>query len=341
MFRRMVFTLMVLCLFFTGAHAEGKPARRDDGKANLSVAEGLNPDWMNVLLIGTDTREDKVNQGRGDALVVCSVHKKTGEIRLTSLARDMWVKIAGERFYDKINTAFRYGGPEMMMKTVNETLALNITNYMSVNFYGLCDLVDAIGGIEVTLSKAERSYVNSKTQWKYGSVRAAKLPVDEGDKKVKLCGAQALTYARIRKLDNDLGRNRRQRKVIEAMIQKALKMPEDEVVALGESCLEHISTNISFLEFVSLGTAVFRGGLDDIKQLSIPSEGHYRFISPNGKSALEFDLTQVQDEVHAFIYGEDEQVQDDADEAQTSLPAAGGTTLISPKNKSQLKLKRQ
>jgi len=302
--KKTVFVLLALILLVTGACAEGRPGRKSDTKEDLSVAQGLDPDWMNVLLIGTDTREDELNRGRGDAIIVCSIHKKNGEIRLTSLARDMWVRIAGERFYDKINTAFRYGGPLTMMKTVNETLALNITNYVTVNFYGLCDLVDAIGGIELTLTRSERSVVNSSTQWKYGSVHGEKLPLGEGDKTVTLCGAQALAYARIRKLDNDLGRNRRQRNVIEAMIRKAMELPEGEMIMLGKKCFEHVSTNMSFIDMFSIAAAAIRGGMKDLQQLSLPSEGNYHFINENGKSALEFDLKQVQNEVHAFIYGE-------------------------------------
>lgn len=300
----LLLTVLLLALS-AGVHAdeEYRFAVADD---DLSITQGLDKAWRNILLIGSDNRLDEENQGRADALIICSLNKETGQIRLTSLSRDMHVKIAGQEFMDKINTAFRYGGPNLMMKTVNELFGLNIEDYVSINFYGLCDMVDAIGGVELTLTRGERDEVNRSVVWGYGEAQGEGLPYGTGEMTLTLCGAQALAYARIRNLDSDFGRNQRQRNVLMAIARRAGDLSAGEFLSLAKVCFEYITTEMSFLELVSLGTSVLKGGLSDMKQLSLPAEGTYRYASIEGKSVLNFDLEDAKKRVHEFIYAEQE-----------------------------------
>ena len=296
--KRWMTLLLTLFMLMTSAAAKIE-YRHPVTDGNLSVQEGLNPDWTNILLLGADTREDEENDGRSDVMLICSLNRETGAVRLTSLSRDMWVRIAGTEHSDRINTAFRYGGPDLAMKTVNEVLQRNIEQYVAVNFYGVCDVVDAIGGIELELSKAEVGTVNRTVNWKYGSVQGERLVYQEG-KPVTLCGAQALSYARIRKLDNDLGRNSRQRNVIMAVARKTMGLSLGEQMAFVKTCLEHVTTNLSLTDIMTMGFSVLSGGLEDMEQLALPTD--FSYANEDGRSVLHFDKEQARRELHGFVY---------------------------------------
>jgi len=258
--------------------------------------------WENTLLIGADTRRDLVEEGRADAIMVASVNRETGAIRLISLARDMWIQIPGRQTHNKINAAYRFGGPDMMMQAVSETLGLAIDRYAAVNFYGFCDVIDALGGIEVEMSAVEAAHVNRTVNADYGEQHVSRLPGGDGVK--TLSGAQALAFARIRKLDNDFGRGQRQRRVILAVLDKVDALGLVGLLGFVKDCLGCVSTNIGLGDIMLLGTAVLRGGMEDVQQIGLPSAGNYHYDSEDGTSKVIFDAEETKREAHAFIYGE-------------------------------------
>ena len=273
------------------------------GEATPAEAKPLDPAWENILLVGADTRKDQLEEGRADAIMVASVNRETGAIRLISLARDMWIKIPGSKSHNKINAAYRFGGPEMMMQAVNETLGLEITRYAAINFYGFCEIVDALGGVEVEMTAAEAAHVNRTVNQAYGEETGTKLSSEDGVK--TLSGTQALSFARIRKLDNDFGRGQRQRKVILGVLDKVGKLPLTKQIAFIKNCLECVSTNMGLGDILTLGMAVMRGGAKDVQQLGLPSQGNYHYDDDDGVSKVIFKAEETRNEAHAFIYGDE------------------------------------
>lgn len=262
---------------------------------------GVEDEWQTFLLIGTDTRKDEPDAGRSDTMMVCAVNLARTEVKLISLARDMWVDISGDKYgYNKLNAAHRYGGPQLLMDTLNELFSLDLQEYVSINFYGLVDIVDAMGGVDVEISKAEASTINKNVGIDFPHAEAPR--VSEGT--AHLNGVQALTFSRIRKLDNDFGRTGRQRRLLTAMLQKVKNCSPGELYTLASTCLEHTSTNISLDRMLSLGGPLLRRGLEDFGELSLPSPGNYRNVTKDGISRMEFKPQQVTEELHAFIYGE-------------------------------------
>lgn len=262
---------------------------------------GVSDEWQTFLLIGTDTRKDEPDAGRSDTMIVCAVNLAKTEVKLISLARDMWVDIAGDTYgHNKLNAAHRYGGPQLLMDTLNETFGLELEEYVSINFYGLIDIVDALGGVDVEISKAEASTINKNVGIDFPNAEAPKVSAGVAH----LNGVQALTFSRIRKLDNDFGRTSRQRAVLSAMLQKVKSCSPGELYKLAGTCMEHVSTNISLDRMLSLGGPLLRRGLEDFKDLSLPSKGNYRNVTRDGTSRMEFDAQQVAQELHDFIYGE-------------------------------------
>ena len=258
-------------------------------EGDLSLQEGLDPAWMNILLLGTDGWHSSLNQGRSDAMLILSIHEETGDMKLTSLVRDMQVPIPGASRGDRINTANAYGGPLLAMKTVNELLGLNISRYASVNFQGFAEAVKILGGVELTLSDGE----------------ARLTGMEKSDQPQRLWGYQALDYARIRSLDNNFGRNERQRKLLSALLQQAREQDRVVVMQAVTEALGWIGTNLTAEEVLSLAMKAL-DNQHQIELLSLPPEGKYRFArSKSGASVIEFNQNTVRNAFHQFVYGQE------------------------------------
>lgn len=255
--------------------------------SDLSQVEGLDPGWQNILLLGTDGWHGKLNDGRSDAMLVLSVHEESGQVKLTSLVRDMLVPIPGASRGDKINAANAYGGPLLAVKTVNELLGLNISRYLSINFAGFTNVVDLLGGVPIVLSEGEAGIVQA----------------EQTDAPQRLKGWQALEYVRIRKLDNNFGRNQRQRTFLTAMLEQARQQDRGTLMAAFSESMRHLTTNLTAEELFTL----LRVGLDQrmtLTTLSLPVEGKFSYGSaPNGVRGVTFHEESLRQTYHEFLYG--------------------------------------
>jgi LCP family protein required for cell wall assembly len=242
---------------------------------------------VNILLLGTDTGNKTLNYGRTDTMMVFSVNKSTGQMRLASLVRDMYVNIPHLNLFNRINTANVFGGPLYAVKVVNETLGLNITHYASVNFQGFKDIIDYLGGVTMKLSIAE------------ASIAGAQLT----EEPQLLNGEQALAYARIRQLDNNFGRNTRQRKLLDAMFKQLLSGNDvNQIMSALTEALRHLTTNMTINEVLQLVPAVLKnkGGME---MTGFPAVGDYHHEMIRGvMSVVVFDQEKTKDKVHRFIY---------------------------------------
>lgn len=254
---------------------------------DLSVVKGLDEGWLNILLLGTDTGNIKLNYGRTDAMMVLSLHTKTGQLKLTSLIRDMLVEIPGYRIMNRINTANAFGGPLLAMKTVNEVLGLNIERYCSINFSGFKEVVDFLGGVTLTLSDAE----------------ASTLQASHTTGPQVLSGEQTLSYVRIRSLDSNFGRNDQQRKFLTAVMEQVKNSSFDKIIGAVSAGFKAIATNLTTSEVIALLPALVRNA-DAMDTLSLPQEGAYKLSTmASGAGVVEFDAVKVRDIFYAFVYG--------------------------------------
>ena len=252
---------------------------------DLSVQEGLDPDWQHILLMGTDTGNKVLNYGRTDTMIIASINSKTKQVKLTSLVRDMLVDIPGLNSQNRINTANSFGGPLLAMKVVNEVMGLNITRYASINFSGFSTLIDTIGGVQLVLSAGE----------------ASELKMRHIDEPQLLNGEKALEYVRIRKLDNNFGRNERQRKLLDALFGKVIGLGMNDIISLVPPVIELVSTNLSTGEIIGL-LPVFLSDKDGLDMLSLPQADAFHYYQTNkGASVVVFDQEAVRREFLAFL----------------------------------------
>ncbi len=182
---------------------------------------------LTFLVIGSDTREgleDLKNFGtaggeRGDVIMLVRVNQD-GTAQMLSIPRDLWVDIPGHG-QEKINAAYAFGGPTLMVQTVKQNLGVEINHYVEVDFVGFMDMIDEIGGVEIFFPYPARD-------------SSSGLDVDAGN--LRLDGKTALAYARSRKYQelqngswvsvaaNDIGRTARQQEVVRAILS-SLKSP--------------------------------------------------------------------------------------------------------------------
>ena len=296
-FARLAALMLVLALLPCAAAADYSMPVADDA---LDPVQGLDERVVNILLIGTDTRSEGEMTGRADTMMICSLNKETGAVRIASLQRDAWVTIGDNGHENKLNAAHTFGGPNLLMQTINRQFGMNIERYVTVNFYGICDIVDALGGVTLQLEEGEAGTINRTTEEKYGKVKPMSIP--SGATEATLCGSQALAYARIRSLDSDFGRIARQRKLLYAMALRLTQCSIPELISFATTCFQYVKTNLSLMDIVSLGTTVLKTGVTDIRMTTAPDEGEFRYDSSDGVSKLIIDRDQVKQKLYDFIY---------------------------------------
>ena len=274
---------------------------------DLMLNDELEDDeWNNILLMGGDAR-GKNDYGRTDALIILSVNAGTGEVRMTSIMRDTWVKIYGKG-EQKINAANVYGGPELAMRTVNENFDMNISQYVLVNMQALAEIIDAVGGIEIAeVTEAQMKALNTQMTYDAADFNLADpTPLTEYGENVHLTGNQALAYARIRHLDSDYARVERQRAVLVAIAKNLQNMGATTAIGLIPTLLEHVETNMEMGDLVKLASVGLKLDMENIQQLRLPADGTYKSGNINGTWKIVPDFDKNAQILHDFIYGEEE-----------------------------------
>lgn len=271
------------------------------GNADLSVTRGLGSEYANVLLLGIDFTEEAQ---RSDCMIIASFGYR--KLKLTSIMRDTIVSIPGHG-NGKINSAYTYGGPELAMQVVNETLGMNITRYIVIDFATMVDLVDAVGGIDIELSDRDISQINGcaihtlKVIWKqnpekYEHYRSSQKITRTGW--THLNGLFATGYTRIRYSDSDYVRTSRQREVIRAILTSIRSAWYNPLMYSRLSrVLFSLNTNLSMPEMLILGEKVL---IDpEVKSYRVPETAD---LSDNGSSIRVTNPTGMRTKLKNFIY---------------------------------------
>lgn len=254
------------------------------------------PNQTNILLIGIDARKAD-DDSRSDTMMLVTIDNTNGQIKLTSFLRDSYVEIAGKNWNEKLNAAYFRGGVQMLVDTLELNFKVDIPYYMLVNFEIFTTIVDELGGITVDVTERESEYVKTS--------KKPNIPVEiPAGEDVLLNGEQALWYARIRKLDSDFMRTKRQRKVITAMVEKALQTELGELVALAETVAPLVKTNLTSDQIFDLGLNAVKDKAFayDIVQHQVPADGTWssRNISNVG-SSLVMDMDENIELLHSFL----------------------------------------
>jgi len=270
---------------------------------DLAVTQGLSDDWLNILLLGTDSRGD-TKYLRTDTMIVLSINSKTNRMKLTSIMRDIWVQIPGYGG-QKLNAACVYGGPELTIRTINENFRLNIQKYALVNMQCLVQIVDSLGGIELDVTPAESSAIRrlnaSSVGAKDGSGKYISDAVPAGEN-VLLNGKQVLAYSRIRKSDSDYARTSRQRNVLVAIAKKLQSVSVLRLAGIVTTALQYVETNLGFNEIMDIASVGTKTDLSKLSEFRIPADGTYDSGMSGNTWCIKPDFDANAEALHAFIY---------------------------------------
>lgn len=284
----------------------------------LDAVPTIDKNITNIALFGIDTRNEKQFTGNSDSIMILSLNAKEHTVKIISVLRDTLTPIEkdGKTTYNKINSAYARGGAELAVKTLNKIFNLDITDYATVNFYGMAKMIDAVGGIDAELTDREvsaRGNNNHGINDMIGEV-CQLMGYNPNDYYVKrsgqqhLNGIQAVAYSRIRYVpniwgtNNDYGRTDRQRYVMQQLFQKAVTMEKSKYPGLVKTMVPYTVTSLNPDEILSYALNILRDS-PTFHQERLPKDG-YQMASPKGSfgSVVYYDLDFASKLIHAFIY---------------------------------------
>lgn len=266
--------------------------REEDGEATDPEMREDEVDWggevsqiaqsdgiVNILLIGQDRRSGET-RARSDSMILCTFNTKTKTLMLTSFLRDLYVQIPGYGS-SRLNHAYAWGGMTLLNKTLEYNFGIHVDGNVEVDFTRFSQLVDLLGGVEIELRSDEAKHINNGCG---GSLTAGLC---------QLNGEEALTYARIRKLDNqgDFGRTERQRKVVTALLNKFKDSSLSTILNLLNQALPMITTDMSQSQIVGYVTELFPLlSSTTFGSQRVPADGLYSNRSIDGMAVLVADM---------------------------------------------------
>lgn len=252
---------------------------------------------INVLLIGVDSR-GKYEDARTDSIILATLDTNNKKIKLVSFMRDMYVPIPGHG-QNRINSAFFLGGPELLIKTINQDFNLNVQYYVSIDFKAFQSLVDKLGGVDVEIKDYEVKEINyyiKEANWNN--------PIYlEGPGFQHLNGQQALSYCRIRKVGNgDYERTERQRKILSLLADKVRKVGIVKLPDVFTSILPYVKTNIPATKLMNMAYTAYKIGSSPIQSLRVPADGMFENMVVSGMDVLVPDIEKNVNLLDKFIF---------------------------------------
>lgn len=281
-------------------------------KDNVSSKDAIinavpyNEKQSNILLIGVDSRDPKNVRTNTDVLMILSINQETNDLKITSIQRDLLVYVPARQSFHKINSVL-YAGPQTLLDTLNYNYKLDLQKYVIVNISAAEKVVDILGGIELDVPNDPKvlSYWNDVLDRTNKDIGGEAAPFIESGGKQLLNGRQAITYARLRKLDTDFKRMKRQQLVLQKLFSKLKQSSYLKMAETMNTAFSYVTTNMSSMEIAGLASSVLPNLHESIKTMNIPLEGYYKGATIDG---IYYTLQRVNDQllpIHQFIYSKD------------------------------------
>lgn len=254
----------------------------------------------NIALFAVDRRKDG-DRANSDVIMVISVDAQSGKIKMSSIMRDTYVNIEGHGM-DKINAAYALGGPQLAIKTINQTFELDIKDYINVDFYTAAKIVDALNGVEVNVKQAELSYLNNYLNEVAIYEKIPAVPVNSAGLQ-KLSGRQTVAYTRIRGVGNgDYERTERQRSVLVALFNKMKASGPEMFPVFASQVLPNLETSMANFTLMTFAGGILNSKSKVVDQARFPLDGQSVGKKINSIWYLTADLKATTTSIHNFIY---------------------------------------
>lgn len=259
---------------------------------------------INLAFFGSDSRDlTDMDAGRADTIMVISINPTKESIKMISIPRDTYVNVPGYG-KTKINHSYAYGQEQLAIKTINSNFGLNITEYITINFEGLINVINAVGGVDINISKDELRVLNGYLEESYQIAGKPYVPMTEyGD--VHLNGEQALAHCRDRYVGSDFTRAKRQREVLSKVMEKVSQKSFGEIMDLVDIFLKQVRTNINVTEYLGLGASAFtnlKDYMSNVVSTQVPSTDYGRGQYINEVYYFVADLDTCKKDMYDYIY---------------------------------------
>ncbi|MEG1255938.1 LCP family protein [Clostridium sp.] len=261
--------------------------------------------FINIALMGVDARSLKDDTGtRADCIMVLSIDRENKSMKLGSIARDTYANIEGYGM-DKINHAYAFGGPALMVKTLNQNFDLNISNFVVVNFFGMEKIIDRLGGVEIEVDEEEIQYINSYIN-EIKNIEGVSCDGITTPGIYNLNGIQAVAYSRIRYTSGgDFKRTERQREVLLKLAGKSSSIKLTDVMPIINELSSNLKTTLSASDMLSIATEIIKGGYQrNMEEKMFPEAEYSGGDMINGIYYYVTDLEQAKARIHEYLFGE-------------------------------------
>lgn len=243
---------------------------------------------INFLLVGRDWHDEGEN-GRSDAMILCSVDTGAKKVTMISFLRDIYLKIPGHGS-NRLNAAYSWGGAELLKETLKENFDVCIDVTLEIDFDGFESMIDYLGGVEIDLTEQEAAYLNETYDWV--------LPGGVS----RLKGEEALAYARIRFLDSDFVRTERQRNVLLALMEQYKTATLQEMLRATDEFLDQSTSDHTDEQLLGYALELHAMLADStVTTHRVPADGTYSYETIRGMSVIDVDLQENKDLLHGLL----------------------------------------
>ena len=281
---------------------------------NTEIAEetiNIMKGYKTVAIFGVDSRTGSVDKGNNaDVNLIVNLNLETGDAQLISVYRDLYLSVTDNNTYDKLNAAYRRGGPEQAVKTLNKNLDLNIDSYFAFNWKAVADGIELLGGIDLEITKSEYTYMNAFIhETCIATGIDAKNPAAHYIKKSgmqHLDGVQAVAYGRLRLMDSDFQRVERQKKVISLCLEKAKTLDIPRLRLIVEAVLPQIAYAFDMNEIVSLLKIVRNINITDSSGCPDVNNVVTMSMGSSGDCVVPLNLEKAVKKLHSILFNVDD-----------------------------------
>lgn len=288
------------------AKATGSMQHPDSGPETAAMTAGPKAqdqpdDYWTIGVFGLDSRNGSLGKGNsGDAQILCSINRTTGDIRLVSVYRDTYLLTGpSARDYGKISQSYANQGPEGNVAALSANLDLTIDGYVAFNWKAVADAINLLGGVDIELTKSEFHFINAFITETVASTGVPSTQLENYGMQ-HLDGVQAVAYMRIRQPDTDFDRTKRQRAVITQMFEKAKSADPGTLVQVVQTILPQTAMSLDQKDLVDMALNMSKYHISAAE--GFPFTHQQAPIGKNGDCVIPNTLESNVEQLHEFLY---------------------------------------
>lgn len=260
---------------------------------------------INIAVFGMDNRyKHTIEGGRSDVNIILTIDKRKNEIRLTSIMRDTLIYVDARNDFNRINAALVYeDSPEAAVECIEKEFDIDIDHYMITSFVGMAKIIDAIGGVNINITKSQAKEANILVEkmnpllkYKKGSHHIS----SSGN--IRLSGIQAVAYMRLRKSEGGFARDTKQKEVLLAARESLSDISLEKANKLIISVSENVKTDMNPIKLLEITMYLYACRDGNYTTIRIPLDNTYNFKRYKGMAVIQYDKDTNLPQLHDFIY---------------------------------------